>query len=286
MTLISRGRLRAPVVAVLGAGLLAACGSGGAERSASADDLVHVHGLAESDDGLYVATHTGLFEVVEEQIRPVGDATHDLMGFTVAGPDDLLASGHPDLRVERLQVEDKPPLLGLVHSSDGQTWESLSLLGEADFHSLEAAHDRVYGFDGTTGRFMVSEDRENWDTRAQGVAIVDFAVSPDDPDLIVATAQGGLARSRDGGRTWEQASTEQFVFVEWGDEGLFGVRPDGQVAVSDDDGETWESRGTISGQPEALHVTDDALYAAVAEQGIARSNDGGKTFELLVDTSG
>ncbi|MBA2529868.1 MAG: hypothetical protein H0V19_07910, partial [Euzebyales bacterium] len=70
-----------------------ACGvrPGEAASGATAADLVHVHGLAEAPDGgLYVATHTGLFEVNGDQIEAVGSATHDLMGFTVAAPGALL----------------------------------------------------------------------------------------------------------------------------------------------------------------------------------------------------
>ena len=266
---------------------LTACGEGAveAEPSVTAADLVHVHGLAERPDGLYVATHTGLFEVVGDRIRRVTDATHDLMGFTVAGPGDLLASGHPDPGVPSLQVEGKPPLLGLVRSSDGETWESLSLLGEADFHSLEAAHGRVYGFDGTTGRFMVTEDRTNWDIRGDGIGIIDFAVSPEDPHVIVATGQGGVGRSNDGGQTWALVADTEFTFLSWDNGELYAVAPDGQVAVSTDDGATWEARGALEGRPEALHARDGALYMALAEQGILRSADGGRTFEVLVDTS-
>lgn len=267
--------------------LSVACGGGEAERSpgsASAADLVHIHGLDTSDEGLFVATHLGLFEVVGDEIRRVGDATHDLMGFTAAGPDDLLASGHPDLRVDRLIVDGKPPLLGLVRSSDGRTWESLSLLGEADFHSLEAAHGSVYGYDSTHQRFMVTKDRKEWETRREPLIIGDFAVSPEDPDVIVANDQSGVVLSRDGGRQWKQVSKQQLLLLEWSAEGLFGVVPSGEVVVSADSGKTWEQRGNVGGVPEAVHVSGDEMYVAVAEHGIVKSTDGGQTFEVLIDT--
>lgn len=57
------------------------------------------------------------------------------MGFTIAGPQHFLGSGHPDLR------EKLPSRLGLIASTDnGQSWQQLSLLGKADFHALHAAH--------------------------------------------------------------------------------------------------------------------------------------------------
>ena len=265
----------------------AGCGvrSGETTSGASTADLVHVHGLAERPEGgLYVATHTGLFEVEGDRVQRVGDATHDLMGFTVAGPEDLLASGHPDLRDQSLQVDGKPPLLGLVHSSDGVQWEPLSLLGDVDFHNLVAAHGRVYGLDSTSGRFMVSQDRETWESRADQLALYDFAVSPNNPDTIVGSAEGGIGRSEDGGRTWEVVGDEPYVFLNWTDKGLFGVRPNGQVAVSEDAGSTWQPRGSVEGTPEALLVTEEAVYVAVSEVGIARSDDEGQTFEVTVPT--
>lgn len=280
-----KARLRRATVAAVVALSLAACGGSDAERQESVE-LTHIHGLGRSDDGLYVATHNGLFEVAGEDIRPVGTAAHDLMGFTVAGPNDLLASGHPDLSVESLQVEGKPPLLGLIHSTDGETWESLSLLGEADFHSLVAAHDRVYGFDGTTGRFLVSEDGKDWESRASGLNIGDFAVSPDDAEVIVATTQGGVARSTDGGRAWKAISSSPLTLLSWTGDGLYGTTAGGEVAVSKDEGVSWDVVGRLPGPAEALYVDDGEIYVAVSDEGILRSSDGGRTFDVLVETSG
>jgi hypothetical protein len=106
---------------------------------------VHVHGLGvnPADGALFVATHTGLFRAGpgERRARRVAGRYQDTMGFTVTGPDRFLGSGHPDGR------EDLPPFLGLIRSTDaGRTWEPVSLLGERDFHVLEAAGERIYGY--------------------------------------------------------------------------------------------------------------------------------------------
>jgi hypothetical protein len=54
------------------------------------------------------------------------------MGFTIAGPDVFLG-GHPPL------TEPGPPHLGLVRSTDwAQTWQPVSLRGQADYHALTA----------------------------------------------------------------------------------------------------------------------------------------------------
>ena len=100
----------------------AACGGDARGGEPTAAELVHTHGLQQVPGGdvLYVATPTGLPWWTMAPSKRSGPATHDLMGFTVARPNDLLASGHPDLRDEELSLEEKPPLLGLDHTTDGQ----------------------------------------------------------------------------------------------------------------------------------------------------------------------
>ena len=252
----------------------------------SASDLIHIHRLQEvpGRKALYVATHTGLFQVDGEDVEAVSAAGHDLMGFTVAGPGDLLASGHPDLRVDELMVDGKPPLLGLAHSRDGQGWEPLSLLGDVDFHALVSAHDKVYGLDSQTGALMVSSDRRTWETRSKGLPFTDIAVSPDDPDSVLAAGSDGVANSSDGGRSWKQVSSQPAAYLSWTAEGLFAVSPDGTISRSADAGSKWEALGSVGGPPAALLVTADAIYTAVHEVGIMRSTDGGRTFDILLGT--
>jgi hypothetical protein len=123
------------------------------------------------------------------------------MGFTVIGPDHLIGGGHPDFGDTQLYDPSRRPLLGLVESRDaGRSWEPASLLGEVDFHVLEAAHGKVYGFDATGGRFMVSRDRRRWQTRSTA-SLFDSAVSPRDDELILAATERGLLRSVDGAGT-------------------------------------------------------------------------------------
>ena len=256
------------------------------DGAVTASDLVHIHRLQPipGEEGLYVATHTGLFKLAAGDIQQVSAAAHDLMGFTVAGPNDLLASGHPDLRVDALMVDGKPPLLGLAQSSDGRDWQPLSLLGEVDFHSLVTAHDRVYGVDSQTGALMVSDDRKTWDTRSKGLAFSDIAVSPHDPDVLIAAAQDGLMKSDDGGRSWMKAAPQRLAYLSWTEVALFGVSPAGTVVRSDDGGGRWQPLNELKGQPAALLVVDDAIYVAVHEAGIMQSTDGGRNFDFLIRT--
>jgi len=239
--------------------------------------MAHVHGLGidPQDGALLAGTHYGAFRVGQDgSVEQVGP-TQDFLGFAVAGADHYLASGHPGA-----EQADAPPNLGLIESTDGGTsWDSLSLRGEADFHTLEARHDQVYGHAG--GRLMVSQDKKTWDERAS-ISIADLAVSPDDPDTVIATTEQGLSVSTDGGNTFSGVPNGPvMVLITWTDEGtIVGVDPQGAVHVSGDRGTSWERRGTVGGQPAALTATADAVYVATADGQIVESTDGGRTFDV------
>ena len=267
--------------------IVAGRGGGSGTTTATDGGLAHVHGLGidPGDGTLYAASHTGVFRVPETgKATRIADRYQDTMGFTVVGPRHFLASGHPALDDESLRRPGRPPLLGLVESTDaGRTWSSLSLLGESDFHALVYAHDRVYGFDATNGRFMVSDDKRTWQTRSQ-TRIGTFAVDPDDALRIVASTESGLAESRDGGATWRGLQGPQLLFLAWDAEGgLWGAAPDGAVFRHDTASGAWETQGTLPGPPQALLVRGPDLYAA-AEAGdvtaVYRSTDDGRTWRL------
>jgi len=251
----------------------------------------HVHGLGlnPGDGALIVATHYGSFRIPPDgdEAERIGDSFQDTMGFTVAGPDNFLGSGHPDAQGVR---DGQPGRLGLIESIDGGvTWASLSLSGEVDFHGLAFAHDQVYGLDSGTGRFMVSTDRTDWETRAT-VDLFGFAVDPGDAERIVGVGADGLVESIDGGRRWAAAEGPPLVTVSWdATAGLWGADPGGAVWRYDQSG--WERAGALAGPPQAFLATSDALYAAAHDDadvtGIYRSIDDGRTWDLRYrDTPG
>jgi hypothetical protein len=251
--------------------------SGSDPASQGVSPLGHIHGLGvnPADDSLFVATHLGVYRVANGTAERIADRTQDTMAFTVVGPDHFLASGHPDLR------EDLPAHLGLIESTDAAgKWQSLSLLGEADFHALEVTGDRVYGYDGLSGTLMLSTDRSTWDTRA-AAEILDLAANPDDPDLLLATTPAAdLLVSRDGGLTFGPSSDgPDLVMLDWADaEQLVGLGADGTVQVSTDDGATWDLRGQVPGQAQALDATREKWHVATTA-GIFLSTDAGTTWE-------
>ena len=245
--------------------------------------VAHAHGLGvdPGDGTLYVATHYGLLRIDQDGgLTRVANRYQDTMGFEVIGPGRFLASGHPDFR------EDNPPLLGLIESTDGgQTWTPLSLRGEADFHAIRSVHDRIYAYDSTSETFMVSDEGRKWDRRSK-LVMLDFVVSPKDPELVVATTKAGLRRSSDGGRSWTAVpQAPQLAVLAWNDtDELLGVAVDGAVHASADGGSTWSRRGDVGGEPEAMTLADvdgrSVLFVAVSEGRIVESAEGGRSFEL------
>lgn len=282
---LQRASTRAAVVAAVGL-LLGAC-NGGAQDEGSDDhgggevDLAHIHGMGinPADDELYVGSHHGLFRVTgQADPEQIAGRTQDFMGFTVVGPDHFLGSGHPGP-----DDTDKPPHLGLIESTDaGETWESVSLSGEADFHAMEAEHDRVYGYDSQSGRVMVSKDKKTWDDRAE-LALADIAVSPEEPEEILATTEQGPARSTDGGRNFTPIDgAPTLYFIDWPSaDRLVGVDPEGVVHTSDDGGESWTKRGQVQSSPQAITTHDDSEVYVATEEAIHRSTDNGKTFDVF-----
>lgn len=277
------------VAAVALAAILWAVAANGGDdnaRGGAADDpgVAHVHGLGinPADGSLVVATHNGSFRLPAEggTAERIGDSFQDTMGFTVAGPDHFLGSGHPDVAGMRAGF---PGRMGLIESTDaGVTWTIVSLGGEVDFHALAFAHDQVYGWDSGTGRFMVSADRREWETRST-LDMVGFAVDPDDPDHVVAAGPAGLFESRNGGRAWSETEGPRLVTVSWdAGAGLWGAEPQGEVWHHT--GVDWEPVGELPGQPQAFLATPGALFAAAHDEagrtGIYQSTDDGRTWVL------
>jgi hypothetical protein len=246
---------------------------------------VHVHGLGvnPSDEALFIATHTGLYRSAEGDAKSVrvGDSKQDTMGFTVVGADRFLGSGHPDFQ------QDLPPLLGLIESTDGgESWESISLLGEADFHVLRSAGERVYGYDVTNDRLLVSADAgRTWDEAQRPAPLVDLAVHPHDSRHLVAAGASdlfqGLYESRDGGRNWKTIGDAVGLLAWPTPERLFLVDGRGNVFLSTNGGGRFEPRGAIGGQAAALLGQGaDELYASLHDGTVKQSTDGGSTWSI------
>lgn len=251
---------------------------------------IHVHGLGvdPQDEALFIATHTGLYRVDKDKTKAerVGDKYQDTMGFTIARPGLFLGSGHPDAR--DLQ-NGTPPLLGLIRSEDaGHTWTPVSLSGEADFHVLRYLGERIYGYDATNERLMVSRDAgTTWTEHRAPAPILDLAADPQNSEHIVATTSGelpgteGLQDSGDAGATWGRLG-DQIGFLVWpAARNLYLVDARGFFSLSRDGGKSFNIVGEIGGEPAALMAIDSReLYVALHDGTIKVSRDGGETWSI------
>lgn len=264
---------------------LGACGDEPSPNSSAAPGqaaaevgLEHIHGLGIEGGALYIATHTGLWMAPDGQREPrrVGESQQDVMGFSIAGEERFIGSGHPG------PDQDLPPNLGLIESRDsGRTWTSVSLLGETDFHVLESAGRRVYGYDGARGLLVSSNGGRAWETRTPPAATFSLAIDPRNPDRIVAATEAGLFASADAGRRWRPLSNELAGLLAWQDSGqLVLVDGTGASLISDDAGRTWRATGNIGGQPAAFISHEEELYAALGDGSVKHSGDAGRSWTL------
>ncbi|MCK8438868.1 exo-alpha-sialidase [Streptomyces sp. D2-8] len=268
---------------------LAACSHSGdsaastGSSAASGTTVSHIHGLGldPADQRLYVATHEGIYTPdTKGDPALVGDSKDDFMGFTVAGDKTFYASGHPTSGGNK----------GLIKSTDaGETWKSLSLSGESDFHALESAHGTVYGYDSTNGVVRTTKDGVSWKDGARLEAL-DIAVSPTDSRVVLASTAEGVARSSDGGKTFAQGNEPSIAFLSWtAKDGLYGIDTSGGLNRSTDGGTTWKKVSTVpGGRPQALTAVGAEHVLAATQAGVFESKDGGKTFKkrLAVASSG
>lgn len=267
---------------VVAIALASACGGDeGADDGGALADVgpEHVHGLGinPADGALYIATHTGLFRMPPgaEASSRVGDSLQDTMGFAVVGPDRFIGSGHPDLR------DELPPLLGLITSSDaGRSWESVSLLGEADFHALRADGERVLGYDASGDRLMRSDDGgRTWTTLTTPGELHDVVADPARPDRLVASSPAGRLGSADGGASWSSRPGPPALLAWPASDTLYAIGGDGAVAVSADGGRSWRETGAVPGEPAAVTAPSrDVLVVALHDGRLMSSADGGRSW--------
>jgi photosystem II stability/assembly factor-like uncharacterized protein len=246
--------------------------------TAAPESIADVHGLGvnPADKALYIATHSGLFRSApgESTATRVDAPEQDLMGFSIAGPDHFVASGHPGPGM------DAPPNLGMIESTDrGRTWKTLSLSGEADLHLLRASGNTAYAYDGT---LRVSTDGgRTWEQRDAPDQLIDIAIDPADDEHVLASTGGGVRASSDGGRTWTDTTLAAPALLAWAQgAGPFAIDGNGRVLRSRDGGMKWKAGGTYQGQPAAFAAdASDTIYVALGDGAVEASIDGGRTWQ-------
>jgi photosystem II stability/assembly factor-like uncharacterized protein len=196
----------------------------------------------------------------------------------------------------------------LWRSADGGAdWTERGKRIPALFPVLEVAVDprdpRTVWAGTTRGVFVTEDAGATWEARREGLtgagarpfaAVQLLRLAASDPSVVYAGGNFTLFRTADAGARWTQltippprlgsgvldalvdARDADVVFLAWGD-----------VSVSRDGGGTWERVAVGSGSA-AFHdlAADprdpDVIYAG-GEEGIFRSADGGRTWQLVTE---
>jgi photosystem II stability/assembly factor-like uncharacterized protein len=179
-----------------------------------------------------------------------------------------------------------PAYLGVIRSGDGgRTWSVVSRLGDADLHKIVLAHGRLYAFDAVLSALLVSRDggRTFTENFTPRGLIIDFEVDPADPRRIVAANADQLFRSQDTGASWRPLDRGEGIRLAWpAPEALYRALKDGDVQRSDDGGETWEATGSVDGEPYKFKaVGPDELYLALSDGTIMHTTDAAKTWKAV-----
>lgn len=216
--------------------------------------LGHVHGVVVDGGELLLGTHDGVHRVdpsTGEAVR-VGTSRDDFMGFSGDADSILVASGHPG------PGSSLPNPLGLLTSvNGGETWRSVSLLGQVDFHGLAVFGDSIVGWD-TRGTLQLSTDRgQTWQP---GPLVTPTSVTWFDDQVWLGTPDRGLLVWNPGSDSLQEVGVPG-ILVATSPSGASLWRLDGDGGVHrSSDGNVWQDMGSVS-RVEAFAATDDAAFA-------------------------
>jgi hypothetical protein len=296
------------IALVLAAGIVYLLWSRAAGRPADAGavtEFPHIHGMGtdpQAPDVLWLGTHGMLVKVAgRTRWTRVSAANYDLMGFNVhpTRPGVLLTSGHPG------PGDARPNPLGVEISTDGgQTWVSLSMAGQADFHAMvisPADPQVIYAWNvsGAVGFYRSRDGGRQW-TLVPTTAfrqVFALAASPTSPGEVWAGTEAGLFRSGNGGGSWQPVGPNLTGFPVTAI-ALHPARPSVAYAYaatpqlglirSNDGGKTWTPLGLFLGAEDAVGYlaldpkSPNALYLATFSSDLFWSADGGRTRKQLV----
>lgn len=181
----------------------------------------------------------------------------------------------------------------------------LSPGGDSTFALSRAAEEMVVAT--VDGIFILARASDGWSLihRALEGCFVSAIAALDDGALIAGMHGQGLARSDDGGRSWQWSNSGLTQFDVWsvragtidGEEAVFAGTMPAALFRSDDGGKSWRElagltdvpsrpKWTFPPPPHLGHVKDivvsgGRLLVAIEVGAVLASPDGGETFEEL-----
>ncbi|CAN5121773.1 hypothetical protein BH09ACT10_BH09ACT10_00280 [soil metagenome] len=271
-------RLASSMAAIAGiATLLSGCQSAKTNSAPPPSSVYgHIHGIAVNpgDQQIYVASHNGVFRLSNGKPALVANRQQDTMGFTLEGPNEFLASGHP---APGDATATNP--LGLIRSEDlAQSWETVDFKGERDFHSIDTASGYIYAYS-SDGVLLSQKNGGAW-KELLTAELIDIAANPVAPEQLIATTDTGAVIRISKGKTPRPiTAAPPLAFIDRTNSGgIVGVDPSGSVFSSRDEGDSWKQVAGVTGVPEALNVRAD-LWLVATDAGVFSSDDEGDTWQ-------
>jgi photosystem II stability/assembly factor-like uncharacterized protein len=246
----------------------------------------------------FLGTSSGVFRLQDRALEPLGLDGHSVTALH-ASDDALLAGTYGDglfrsadggrnwerveagltastFRFVTRELAGTEPARVYRSADDGRSWTELEGIARIPGNerwflpyspragaarNAHVAGDRLLVAAEVAGLLRSDDGGETWvcEPVAGDDDVHHVTAHPDDPDLVyvsLGTASltsrngrhGGIARSRDGGRTWEKVETDytravlvrpDFVLAA----PALRVGRDGRIVVSSDGGDTWEPAG-------------------------------------------
>ncbi|MEJ9371088.1 F510_1955 family glycosylhydrolase, partial [Schinkia azotoformans] len=292
--------------------LISACSSkdesaSGPVQLKSGDTIDHMHGLTYSNDGsIYIGTHEGMISSKDQgnTWSTVSSYDFDFMGFHTLSNGDMITSGHPGPKT------DLPNPLGVMKSTDnGETWDSVALLGKIDFHIMASDYnnpDIIYGLNQMgegeygAGIFKSTDGGQNWEKiEPKGLPedlhkVYGLIALPDYENTLLAGTENGVFRSDDGGKTWVMHDSERFITAfsvlpnETKDLISYSItKDDAAVMISKDDGVTWEKLGLNLDQDAGNYISVnpknlEQIIVSSFNNSVFVSEDGGQNWNEVI----
>ncbi len=255
----------------------------------------HGHGIAvdvAETNKLYIATHHGLFVLVDDKdLFRIGKTRDDLMGFSAhpTNPMTFFSSGHPA----------RGGNLGFQRSDDGGvSWKTLSegIGGPVDFHSMAVSSvnpNIIYGF--YRGKVQRSIDGGlNWEIAKGKISPISLTADPFNEKVLYAGTQEGALVSMDMGDSWKSIST----VLDGGFVTVYAPHPEdnyfvlafserqGGLAKSINKVASWTKVGEQFGGATVLYIAYskqklDTVYALTNENTLYKSEDKGESFRKI-----
>jgi hypothetical protein len=268
-------RVRSTAICALFLTLVASGCAGGPTGNSTLPDVGHIHQVAVDDGNILVGAHYGLFRYsADSGWQRMGDE-FDVMGLSVTRS-GIVVSGHPGPGFPF------PDPLGLLTSIDGgTTWESQSLTGEVDFHYLTSSGDTLVGFDATNGLMRVSPDAGvTWGTLALP-PLSAIALHPNDTSQMAIISENRGLVTEDGGQTFQEfdlpAGTETIVWADTGFYAAAGLT----LHRAPEPGGSFTLLASFDGIVHSLAASGDNIVAALHDDRVVASSDGGATFDVI-----